>query len=274
MPARALSRGRISDCCAADVDDRDDVALGILRRVGRRLAGFDADPVVRDRDLVVVLERHRRLQLDAVDVRAVVRAEILERPALAGPPQPRVLTRHAHVGHEDLAVAAAPDDVLAFAELVPPAGDRSRHEDQRGHLSSARYHGFPGIRPSPGRMLHKPPQAWFTSPVQALGNFIGGQFVPPSGRALVSRNPAADGAVVFETGFSIEAVHQAARAAAAAQPAWAALTPAQRARTSSGSRPRSPRRPTCSPTRSSSRPARFAAKPRPRSRRSSIASTS
>jgi acyl-CoA reductase-like NAD-dependent aldehyde dehydrogenase/4-aminobutyrate aminotransferase-like enzyme/GNAT superfamily N-acetyltransferase len=64
--------------------------------------------------------------------------------------------------------------------------------------------------------------------VQALGNFIGGQFVPPSGRALVSRNPAADGAVVFETGFSIEAVHQAAQAAAAAQPAWAALTPAQR----------------------------------------------
>src|SRR5678810_839787 len=36
------------------------------------------------------------------------------------------------------------------------------------------------------------------SPVQALGNYIGGAFVPPSGTALVSRNPAADGAVVFE----------------------------------------------------------------------------
>ncbi len=78
-------------------------------------------------------------------------------------------------------------------------------------------------------MLHKLTQAWFTARVQALGNFIGGQFVPPSGRALVSRNPAADGAVVFETGFSIEAVHHAAEAAHAAQPAWAALTPARRA---------------------------------------------
>ena len=77
-------------------------------------------------------------------------------------------------------------------------------------------------------MLHKLSQAWFTSPVQALGNFIGGQFVPPSGHALVSRNPAADGAVVFETGFTIEAVRHAAEAAAAAQPAWAALSSAER----------------------------------------------
>ena len=77
-------------------------------------------------------------------------------------------------------------------------------------------------------MLHKESQAWFTSPVQALGNFIGGQFVPPSGHALVSRNPAADGAVVFETGFTVEAVHHAAQAAAAAQPAWAALSSAER----------------------------------------------
>ncbi|HEX4449755.1 MAG TPA: aldehyde dehydrogenase family protein [Kofleriaceae bacterium] len=64
--------------------------------------------------------------------------------------------------------------------------------------------------------------------MQALGNFIGGQFVPPSGRALVSRNPAADGAVVLETGFTIEAVRHAAQAAASAQPAWAALSAAQR----------------------------------------------
>ena len=35
--------------------------------------------------------------------------------------------------------------------------------------------------------------------MQALGNFINGGFVAPSGKALVSRNPAADGAVVFET---------------------------------------------------------------------------
>src|SRR4051812_6095545 len=68
-----------------------------------------------------------------------------------------------------------------------------------------------------------------TSPVQALGNFIGGAFVPPSGKALVSRNPAADGAVVFETGYSVSAVADAAPAAAAAQPAWARLTQAERA---------------------------------------------
>jgi acyl-CoA reductase-like NAD-dependent aldehyde dehydrogenase/4-aminobutyrate aminotransferase-like enzyme/GNAT superfamily N-acetyltransferase len=65
--------------------------------------------------------------------------------------------------------------------------------------------------------------------VQALGNYIGGVFVPPSGNALVSRNPAADGAVVFETGFTASAVNDAAAAAATAQPAWAALTAAERA---------------------------------------------
>jgi acyl-CoA reductase-like NAD-dependent aldehyde dehydrogenase len=65
--------------------------------------------------------------------------------------------------------------------------------------------------------------------VQSLGNFIGGEFVAPTGTALVSRNPAADGAVVFETGYSVGAVADAAKAAAAAQPAWAALTQAQRA---------------------------------------------
>ncbi|MEO6772974.1 MAG: aldehyde dehydrogenase family protein [Kofleriaceae bacterium] len=64
--------------------------------------------------------------------------------------------------------------------------------------------------------------------MQALGNFIGGQFIAPSGQALVSRNPAADGAVVFETGYTVEAVDHAATSAAAAQPAWAALTPTQR----------------------------------------------
>lgn len=64
--------------------------------------------------------------------------------------------------------------------------------------------------------------------MQALGNYIDGAFVPPSGTALVSRNPAADGAVVFETGFTVDAVRDAAAAAAAAQPAWAALSHAER----------------------------------------------
>jgi RHH-type transcriptional regulator, proline utilization regulon repressor / proline dehydrogenase / delta 1-pyrroline-5-carboxylate dehydrogenase len=65
--------------------------------------------------------------------------------------------------------------------------------------------------------------------VQALGNYIGGAFVPPSGTALVSRNPAADGAVVFETGFTASAVNEAASAAATAQPAWATLGQGERA---------------------------------------------
>ncbi|MBA3394704.1 MAG: aldehyde dehydrogenase family protein [Deltaproteobacteria bacterium] len=64
--------------------------------------------------------------------------------------------------------------------------------------------------------------------MQPLGNFIGGAFVAPSGHALVSRNPAADGAVVFETGYSVSAVADAASASATAQPAWAALSLAER----------------------------------------------
>jgi len=44
----------------------------------------------------------------------------------------------------------------------------------------------------------------------------------------VSRNPAADGAVVFETGFTTSAVSDAAAAGATAQPGWAALTHAER----------------------------------------------
>lgn len=64
--------------------------------------------------------------------------------------------------------------------------------------------------------------------MQAKGNFIGGAFVAPSGQALTSHNPAADGAVVFETGTSVESVAAASAAAASAQPAWAALTRAQR----------------------------------------------
>ena len=65
--------------------------------------------------------------------------------------------------------------------------------------------------------------------MQALGNFISGAFVAPSGTAVVSRNPAADGAVVFETGMSLAAAGDAVRAAAAAQPAWGRLPLAERA---------------------------------------------
>jgi acyl-CoA reductase-like NAD-dependent aldehyde dehydrogenase/4-aminobutyrate aminotransferase-like enzyme len=65
--------------------------------------------------------------------------------------------------------------------------------------------------------------------VLALGNFIDGRFVAPSGKVLVSRNPAAEGAVVFETGFTVEAAATAAAAAAAAQPAWSRLSRGERA---------------------------------------------
>ncbi len=64
--------------------------------------------------------------------------------------------------------------------------------------------------------------------MQALGNFIGGAFVAPSGKALVSRNPAADGAVVFETGYTVGAVADAAAAAHTAQQGWARLSAAER----------------------------------------------
>ncbi|MEJ7601061.1 MAG: hypothetical protein WKG01_24370 [Kofleriaceae bacterium] len=130
----------------ADVDDRDRVALGVLLAVAGDVARLDPDPVVRDQDLVVVTQRGRLLQPHAVDERAVVRAEILERPAFAFLPQPRVLTRHAHVGHEDLAVGAPADHVLAVRQLVPPPGDRTGQEHERRHDRSAVYHrsqGFP-----------------------------------------------------------------------------------------------------------------------------------
>ena len=65
--------------------------------------------------------------------------------------------------------------------------------------------------------------------MNALGNFIGGVFVPPSGAPLRSHNPAADGAVVFETAADDRAVAAACDAAAAASVAWARLTMAARA---------------------------------------------
>jgi acyl-CoA reductase-like NAD-dependent aldehyde dehydrogenase/4-aminobutyrate aminotransferase-like enzyme/ribosomal protein S18 acetylase RimI-like enzyme len=65
--------------------------------------------------------------------------------------------------------------------------------------------------------------------VQALGNFINGAFIAPCGTAVVSRNPAADGAVVFETGMVLAAAGDAVRAAAAAQPAWGRYPLAERA---------------------------------------------
>jgi len=97
-----------------DVDDGHDMTFG-RPRLARMILRLDADLVVRDHDLVVVTQRLGLLQTNAVDVRAVVRAEILERPAFAVAPQTRVLTRHAHVGDEDLAVRTPANDVFAVA---------------------------------------------------------------------------------------------------------------------------------------------------------------
>ncbi len=68
----------------------------------------------------------------------------------------------------------------------------------------------------------------YSRAVQALGNYVHGAFVPPTGEVLVSRNPAADGVVVFETAFTVEAVAEATAAAAAAQPAWGRRSMADR----------------------------------------------
>ncbi|HEY0985582.1 MAG TPA: aldehyde dehydrogenase family protein, partial [Kofleriaceae bacterium] len=80
--------------------------------------------------------------------------------------------------------------------------------------------------PPPDESARPGPRAEAPEP---LGNLINGAFVAPAGKTLVSRNPAADGAVVFETATSVHAVAEAAAAAAAAQPAWARLTTAERA---------------------------------------------
>src|SRR5690606_26225065 len=87
---RARVLARLDQRLPRDIDDRDELALepALVARVILRL---DPDLVVRDQDLVIVAELGRGLQPQAVDVRAVVTAEILERPTLAIAPQPRVL---------------------------------------------------------------------------------------------------------------------------------------------------------------------------------------
>ncbi len=64
--------------------------------------------------------------------------------------------------------------------------------------------------------------------MQPLGNYIDGAFVAPSGETLVSHNPAADGAVVLETGWNLASVDAACEAASRAAKPWARLTVEQR----------------------------------------------
>ena len=110
------------------------IALPSRSGAGRELAHVDADPVVRDRDLVVVARRssaaRRRTPLTKVPLFEPRSSSVHPSPSL---PQPRMLPRDAHVGDEDLAVRASTDHVLALAELVSPARDRAGEEDQRGH---------------------------------------------------------------------------------------------------------------------------------------------
>jgi acyl-CoA reductase-like NAD-dependent aldehyde dehydrogenase/4-aminobutyrate aminotransferase-like enzyme len=63
--------------------------------------------------------------------------------------------------------------------------------------------------------------------MSALGDLIGGRFVPPCGDPLVSRNPAS-GDVVLETAADSARIGEACDAAAAAAPAWARLRPEAR----------------------------------------------
>ena len=60
--------------------------------------------------------------------------------------------------------------------------------------------------------------------MQSKGDFIGGKFLDPTGDALVSVNPARDGAPVFETLWSLDRVEVAVQAAAEAQQSWRALS--------------------------------------------------
>jgi RHH-type transcriptional regulator, proline utilization regulon repressor / proline dehydrogenase / delta 1-pyrroline-5-carboxylate dehydrogenase len=84
--------------------------------------------------------------------------------------------------------------------------------------------------PAPTLLYLDPvPPGRYSGRVQPLGNYIDGAFVPPTGQPLVSRNPAAEGAVVLETGWNLEAVEVACEAAAHAARAWSRRSLSQRA---------------------------------------------
>lgn len=70
-------------------------------------------------------------------------------------------------------------------------------------------------------------QPW-KSIMQALGDFISGQFVAPDGRPLRSTNPSRDSETVFETACSTDRIAMAASAAAEASRDWASLSRQER----------------------------------------------
>ncbi len=64
--------------------------------------------------------------------------------------------------------------------------------------------------------------------MQALGDFISGEFVAPDGRPLCSTNPSRAGESVLKTACSTERIDMAASAAAEAQRSWAVLSRQER----------------------------------------------
>lgn len=66
------------------------------------------------------------------------------------------------------------------------------------------------------------------STARPLGDYINGRFLEPTGKPLVSRNPARDNEPVLETRWDRRRVATACEAAAVAQPAWAQLSRTER----------------------------------------------
>jgi len=117
---------------ALEIDHRH-VGVELAASTRLRLRQLDPDSVVGDHDLVLIVEDPRLHPL-AVDVGAVVGAEVLDRPLAVLAADAGVLARHPHVRHEDLAVRPATDDVVALPELVPPTSVRPGLEDETGHF--------------------------------------------------------------------------------------------------------------------------------------------
>src|SRR4051812_24662241 len=82
----------------------------------------------------------------------------------------------------------SPSASLYRRPAIGPARNTSE-----GICKSRIYHKFSEWKPRDRRHmphdLTRRDRGGVLPPVQALGNFIGGNFVPPSGKALISRNP-------------------------------------------------------------------------------------
>ena len=118
---------------------------------------------------------------------------------------------------------------------------------------------------SPGTGLGPWIAGVYSDAVRALGDYIAGAFLAPSGQPLVSLNPARAGACVLETGCAVGARSRPCGDAAAAAPGLGAPRLAERAAHLARFRGAGRARPAIWPRRSSSRPASCAARRQPRS---------